>query len=68
MSGSTCLASQKFLELVEEEARMFVDTDLALSYHLSRENVDELFFEKELAKLSTDDVVMPVMRCTDLVG
>ena len=26
-----------------------------------------MFFEKELAKLSTDDVVMPTMRCSDLV-
>ena len=67
MSGSICLESKFFLELVQEEARLFVDTDLAISYKLSRDHVDEMFFEKELAKLSTDDVVMPIMRCSDLV-
>ena len=67
MSGSSRLESKKFLELVQEEARLFVDTDLAISYKLSRDHVDEMFFEKELAKLSTDDVVMPIMRCSDLV-
>ena len=53
MSGSLCLESQKFLEVVQEEARLFVDTHVAISYKLSRDHVDEMFFEKELAKLSS---------------
>ena len=60
--------ARSFLELFQEEARTFVVTDLATSYKLSKDHVDEAFFETELAKLSTDDGVMPKMRCSDLVA
>ena len=58
---------RSFLEVFHAEAEAFVETDLARFYTLSKECIDDVFFEGELVKLNSDDVVLPSMKCSDLV-